>query len=255
MDKHASSTDSPIESPGVSALRNPFLQCQSPGKTRRSGDYTFREELWKFFERPAKRDSQSNLVHRPEPENSLDLPRSYDYTSFQHNDQIRLFHLKSGKPDDPVSGFIQIVTVEELPRIKYEAISYVWGDPLDTVTISATNLNQPARPGLIPITKSLNDALRRLRHPDTVRVLWADGVCINQNDVGERGHQVRIMRNIYEMAKRVLVWLGPDPDGDSDGAFRSIKALLEARTLITMPTGYQPWSLARILQRPWFTRI
>jgi hypothetical protein len=37
-----------------------------------------------------------------------------------------------------------------------------------------------------------------------------DAICINQEDVRERGHQVRLMRAIYKNAKRVLIWIGKD---------------------------------------------
>jgi hypothetical protein len=40
-----------------------------------------------------------------------------------------------------------------------------------------------------------------------VKFLWADAVCINQNDNGERGFQVRQMPSVYAIAVRVLVWI------------------------------------------------
>jgi hypothetical protein len=40
-----------------------------------------------------------------------------------------------------------------------------------------------------------------------VKFLWADAVCINQQDNEERGNQVRRMPLIYANAQRVLVWL------------------------------------------------
>ncbi|EGO56402.1 hypothetical protein NEUTE1DRAFT_23962, partial [Neurospora tetrasperma FGSC 2508] len=42
--------------------------------------------------------------------------------------------------------------------------------------------------------------------------LWVDALCINQGDVQERGHQVRLMKRIYETAEMVLVWLGMGND-------------------------------------------
>jgi hypothetical protein len=38
---------------------------------------------------------------------------------------------------------------------------------------------------------------------------WVDAVCINQEDINERGQQVRLMRDIYKQASRVVVWFGP----------------------------------------------
>jgi len=38
--------------------------------------------------------------------------------------------------------------------------------------------------------------------------MWIDAVCINQNDIQERNHQVTQMGRIYENAACVVVWLG-----------------------------------------------
>jgi len=39
-------------------------------------------------------------------------------------------------------------------------------------------------------------------------VLWADAICIDQQNIEERGTQVQLMGMIYWKADRVLVWLG-----------------------------------------------
>ena len=38
--------------------------------------------------------------------------------------------------------------------------------------------------------------------------IWADAVCINQNDLDERSSQVSIMGDIYSSAKVCQIWLG-----------------------------------------------
>jgi hypothetical protein len=40
------------------------------------------------------------------------------------------------------------------------------------------------------------------------RVYWIDAICINQDSVLERNHQVQMMRQIYSNAESVSVWLG-----------------------------------------------
>jgi len=40
--------------------------------------------------------------------------------------------------------------------------------------------------------------------------MWVDAVCIAQENVFERNHQVGLMSLIYKQAKRVAVWLGPE---------------------------------------------
>ncbi len=38
--------------------------------------------------------------------------------------------------------------------------------------------------------------------------IWADAVCINQNDLNERSSQVTFMGDIYKSAKGCQIWLG-----------------------------------------------
>ena len=51
---------------------------------------------------------------------------------------------------------------------------------------------------------------------DDLLALFVDihAICINQKDDNEKGHQIRHMRYIYELASCVRVWLGPE-DKDS----------------------------------------
>jgi hypothetical protein len=58
------------------------------------------------------------------------------------------------------------------------------------------------------ITSSLYSALRSLREQEGEIVLWADALCINQEDLVEKMHQVGQMRKIYAEAVQVVVWLG-----------------------------------------------
>ena len=46
-------------------------------------------------------------------------------------------------------------------------------------------------------------------------MLWIDAICINQQDLKEKGHQVRNMGRIYKQASSVLIFLGPGEGDDS----------------------------------------
>ncbi|KAH9904517.1 heterokaryon incompatibility protein-domain-containing protein [Xylariomycetidae sp. FL2044] len=86
----------------------------------------------------------------------------------------------------------------------YEAVSYVWGSLDATQDIELDG--QPFK-----ITRNLRMVLRYLRRPSTDRVLWVDALCINQQGVEERSHQVSLMKKIYTHCRVDLAWLGPNP--------------------------------------------
>ncbi|KAK1849672.1 hypothetical protein CCHR01_07727 [Colletotrichum chrysophilum] len=87
---------------------------------------------------------------------------------------------------------------------RFETLSYVWGSstlPRTTILVDRTSLQ---------ITASLGSFLRYLRRNDRPLRLWADGICINQDDDEEKSEQVALMADIYKSCSQVNVWL-PDP--------------------------------------------
>ncbi|KAI7490865.1 hypothetical protein KC351_g326 [Hortaea werneckii] len=110
--------------------------------------------------------------------------------------EIRILLLQpSGEEDDALYADLEIVSLDREP--KYKAISYVWGDALDT-TVMFVNGGK-----VIEITRSLAAALRRFRDSRNFVALWADAICINQADLRERAEQVRMMGQIYATAIQV----------------------------------------------------
>lgn len=89
----------------------------------------------------------------------------------------------------------------------FDALSYVWGD-----CTRSREILIDGRP--LPITANLYAALRDLQAESCMgdTVVWADAICINQEDFSERSAQVRLMRDIYHLASTVRVWLGPRTD-------------------------------------------
>lgn len=103
---------------------------------------------------------------------------------------------------------------------EYVALSYVWGNPNKTREIFINDKS-------VQVTENLESALRILRDKLPMRLgvrLWADALCINQNDVKERSTQVQRMQEIYQKALEVVVWLGEEAE-DSWKAIRLIKIL------------------------------
>jgi hypothetical protein len=85
---------------------------------------------------------------------------------------------------------------------KFIALSYCWGD-------GALNHEIQVNGQCMKITESLATALDSLQSKDQDLVLWADAICINQNDPIEKTSQVQLMRDIYRAAHQVIIWLGP----------------------------------------------
>ncbi|KXX79384.1 Heterokaryon incompatibility protein 6, OR allele [Madurella mycetomatis] len=118
--------------------------------------------------------------------------------------EIRVLTLASGDGDTPLECTLKTISLGD-KSIRFSALSYVWGDPADTTIINVNNVH-------VPVTKSLAGALSSLKNCLTPRLrkefIWADAICINQQDIAERTQQVRSMAEIYSTASHVIVWLG-----------------------------------------------
>ena len=76
---------------------------------------------------------------------------------------------------------------------KYEALSYTWGELHSTGRIFLGR-NGSRLP--VDIRQSLYNCLLRLRRVEKVRTLWIDAICINQDDLTEKGLQITLMPRI-----------------------------------------------------------
>ncbi|KAK6442553.1 hypothetical protein LTR95_001214 [Oleoguttula sp. CCFEE 5521] len=202
----------------------------------------------------------------------------HNYSPLPSNHSMRVMVLRPGRNEDPIVFSLDIVHdrkhVEE-----YHALSYCWGDAADTVEVLCSG-----KPFFI--TRTLYGALWWLRSEDSARRLWADAVCINQDDITERNVQVSMFRQIYAGARRVHIWLGPR-DADTSNAMAFIDHIAtkcctamygeEGRSqwvarlqqedepsrvfsqilLTTLPdVSSSSWqTLAGRYDRPWFTRV
>ena len=102
----------------------------------------------------------------------------------------------------------------------YFALSYAWGD-------LSRKSNILVNGHLMTVGSNLEAPLRAIRQKQPVQKgykIWIDALCINQQDIVERGEQVKRMRDIYKQAHDVLVWLGPEED-DSGKAMDLIRTL------------------------------
>ncbi|KAI4944509.1 hypothetical protein J4E86_009568 [Alternaria arbusti] len=97
----------------------------------------------------------------------------------------------------------EIIHVPLYSAPEYTAISYAWGDGVDTTSLVLEGAT-------IPVAVSLHDALRAVRDEKEEVLVWVDALCIDQQNKDERATQVRLMGQIYRGAMSVAIWIGPE---------------------------------------------
>ncbi|OAL54636.1 HET-domain-containing protein [Pyrenochaeta sp. DS3sAY3a] len=110
---------------------------------------------------------------------------------------------------DPDSLELRLVEVP-LDTTDFEALSYVWSDQSQKVPIRCNGQDHS-------IGQNLHEALMEYQRQGSTRGLWVDAICINQSCDTEKSQQVRMMRDIYGIAKRTIIWLGPLQPNDIEG--------------------------------------
>ncbi|CAI6333456.1 unnamed protein product [Periconia digitata] len=85
---------------------------------------------------------------------------------------------------------------------KYAAVSYTWGSGHDSIRRILLNGS------IICVRKNIWNFLSRIADEGERQLLWIDALCIDQQNLFERNHQVAIMGDIYSRASKVLIWLG-----------------------------------------------
>jgi hypothetical protein len=115
--------------------------------------------------------------------------------------EIRLLNIQEAPFDESIRCALEQTTL--IDPGSYYALSYRWDDLSDKKII--------VNDVIVKVGHNLEAALRQLRSRGYLRV-WVDALCINQDDVEEKGLQIRNMRQIYSQAMCVISWLGDDPD-------------------------------------------
>lgn len=115
--------------------------------------------------------------------------------------EIRLLEAVSRSADDfheQLTCRLSIYSLDDNPS--FTALSYVWGDPRDTRPIVVNDTN-------MEVTANLMDALLQQRD-SRMRLIWADALCINQQNSEEKTQQIQMMGTIYSQAADVVAWIG-----------------------------------------------
>lgn len=103
--------------------------------------------------------------------------------------------------------------------------------------------------------RNLKDALKRLRSTHTQRIIWTDAICINQKNSEEKARQLKLMREIYSKATRVLVWLGEETGGKAEQAFDRIESIALLKENIPLPKDSWWGPVAAFYSCRWFSRL
>lgn len=145
-------------------------------------------------------------------------PPKYQYRPLKDNDTIRLLTLAPGKLNEPLKGRLNVFNVDSAGS--YEPISYVWAEPGMPNQRCEIIICDGDDESLLELRSgNLFAALGRLRFAGQERCIWADQICINQDNLKERGQQIQFMNKIYKNANHVLVWLGLDKANEAKPAF------------------------------------
>ncbi|KAE9370877.1 HET-domain-containing protein [Stipitochalara longipes BDJ] len=187
---------------------------------------------------------------------------TYQYQKLTEPDAIRLISLQpSGDLDSPLHCTLLHTTLAKCHNNlldKYTALSYVWGDPARSQLVRVDN-------EVMYLTESLNSALRHLRDAHKNRLIWADAICINQDDIDERNQQVKQMGLVYRQANHTVIYLGkgtPETklflnvlqSKDTVDYFASLSSsisIARQRLNAEVEEAAREW----ILSRPWFKRV
>jgi hypothetical protein len=159
---------------------------------------------------------------------------SYKHKPLPSRQSIRLLKLHSS-PSRKLSCSLFTASLDKLPQ--YEALSYAWDAQQPTEAISCEGR-------VLKVTQNCAAALRRFKNLLNDRVLWIDSICIDQESVEERNHQVKLMGDIYRGAKQVLVWVG-EGNERTELLIKYLRAI-SGRLVIKSVTGKEDSAKKRI---------
>ena len=176
---------------------------------------------------------------------SSTAPRAFSqYTALNKDKQeIRVVSLHAGADDAPISCTVETVLLSQARP--FSALSYCWGSADDIAVIT---LNGDS----VTIRRNLWYFLKSLRHLKGTLSIWVDYICINQEDVAERGHQVQLMADIYKNAHTVYAWLGRSTESSD----LTMDHMMEHSLALGRPhnaTAY--WGYKELVRRAYWARI
>lgn len=132
------------------------------------------------------------------------------------------------------------------------ALSYVWGDEQASHQIVVNGKLFKIRTNLWDALEALTKLGHQSRH------VWIDAICIDQENIEERGHQVNLMRSIFSTATLTIAWLGRDYNNSnlSLEAARGIHSHSHGSPNTQASLANEVWKATEDLaRRPYFGRM
>jgi hypothetical protein len=204
------------------------------------------------------RYSLTSTSELPANMSTQDLPHKHD-SQFHYlplddaKNEIRILILLPGKyTDDLICDLIHVpLSHGAAASLGYQALSYTWGEPGTETAISLNCLPFMIRP-------NLEVALRHIRLERGTVWLWVDAICIDQDNISERNDQVKLMRDVYHDAARVLVWLGEEYDdsGEAMAVPPTGGAHPSSEEELNWLTEHSRWkAVIKLIDRAWWNRV
>ena len=142
----------------------------------------------------------------PEPKNRYIRLLNLDWDPTSGNLQKQMQRtMTDASLDNVVQCSLEVVSLAKLKRSPqpFEAVSYVCGPKYPGFEVWIDNR-------IFVIGRNLYEFLCHKRRNQQRLPIWIDALCISQTDLQERNAQVQLMGTIYQLAERVVVWLGPN---------------------------------------------
>jgi hypothetical protein len=200
---------------------------------------------------------------------------AYPPLYLRHPAAFRLLDLHPGDKGDRIKCTLKQAirtTNVRWRRMCYSALSYTWGDEPAEIPITVNESTFLVTPNLAAALEGLRN---NAKFGGKSRTLWIDAICINQEDVNERNHQVAQMQEIYAGAQEVVVWLGPADStielagsfvhdlckhlndlGIFDLSYYTAVDLDRALEEVTTQFHQQKWlAVVELLLKPWWGRV
>lgn len=155
------------------------------------------------------------------PSGHIEATAKFDYGSVREPKKIRLLLIfPAAGRNDMLETIMFHADLDEVP---YQALSHTC---LEKGRIKHVHCNGRG----LAVSESMYQALvdvRNVAEPDAFSIVWAEAVCIDQDDVRDRERHLRLVRDIFSSAHVTLAHLGGTEDM-AERAFETVDKLHEA---------------------------